>query len=131
MEAFLKAGDENQQRYILSHPEHILRSDLSDSEDEPYDARLSSFGNELMCLQEYLIQSLETILPKLEDHRMAMLNDTERVIISPYMNQVFRFICAFKIKLTHIKTSTSNTNFLISNGNMLGTIFTALSIISK
>lgn len=107
VEAFLKAGDEQQQRYILTHPEHILRSDLSDSEDEPYDARLSSFGNELMRLSGYLIQSLETILPKLEDHRMDMLNDTERVIISPYINQVFLYAGKLRDSMTQLQIHKS------------------------
>jgi ParB-like chromosome segregation protein Spo0J len=48
VEAFLKAGDENRHRYILSHSELILRQDLSLSEEDPYDARLSSYDNDLM-----------------------------------------------------------------------------------
>ena len=53
VEAFLIAKDENQQRYILSHPEQILRNDLSDSEEEPYDVRLSSYGNDLLLSKAF------------------------------------------------------------------------------
>ena len=54
-EAFLTAKDENQQRYILSHPEQILKKDQQNSEKEIYDVRLSSYGNDLMQSTGYLI----------------------------------------------------------------------------
>ena len=47
-EAFLKAKDEDQQRYILTHPEQILENDQTDTDQEPYDVRLSSYGNDVM-----------------------------------------------------------------------------------
>lgn len=42
-EAFLRAKNEDERRYILSHPDQILRKDQEDQEEEPYDVRLSSY----------------------------------------------------------------------------------------
>ncbi|MCG2728241.1 MAG: hypothetical protein L6244_06305 [Candidatus Methanoperedenaceae archaeon] len=91
VEAFLKAKDENQQRYILTHPEQILRNDLSDSEEEVYDVRLSSHGNDLMQGAGYVIQAVEIMRSRLDDQRMGMLSETERVIITPGLQQVMQY----------------------------------------
>ena len=91
VEAFLKATDENQQRYILTHPEQILRNDLSDSEEEVYDVRLSSYGNDLIKSIGYVIQSVQIMRSRLDDQRMGMLIHTERVIITPGLQQVMQY----------------------------------------
>ena len=74
VEAFLKAEDEEQQRYILTHPEQILRKDQEDQEEDPYDVRLSSYGNDLMQEVGYVIQSVQIMLSRLDDQRSGMLN---------------------------------------------------------
>jgi len=103
VEAFLKAGDEKQQRYILSHPEQILRSDLSDSEEEPYDVRLSCFGNELMQRAVSLIQTVQIMHSRLDEHRMEMLSDTEMVIIIPELQQVMQYCKKLTASIAHLK----------------------------
>ncbi len=103
VEAFLKAGDEKQQRYILSHPEQILRSDLSDSEEEPYDVRLSCFGNELMQGAVSLIQTVQIMHSRLDEHRMEMLSDTEMVIIIPELQQVMQYCKKLTASIAHLK----------------------------
>jgi len=82
-EAFLKAKSENERRYILSHPEQILRKDQEDQEEEPYDVRLSSYGNDLMKSIGYVIHSVQIMLRRLGDHRTGILNESEKVIITP------------------------------------------------
>ena len=47
VDAWLEAEDEDEQRVILSHPEHFLWNQ-PDLPDQPYDDRLSAYGNELM-----------------------------------------------------------------------------------
>jgi len=86
-EAFLKAKDKDQQRYILAHPEQILKNDQMDSEEEIYDPRLSSFGNDLMQSTGIVIQSAQIMLSRLGDQRMDMLNETEKVIITTSLQQ--------------------------------------------
>lgn len=82
VEAFLKAKDDKQQQYILNHPEKILSNDESDLEEEPYDERLSPYGNELMQGTEYLIRAVKVMLTRFDDQRGGMLNETEKVIIT-------------------------------------------------
>ena len=103
VEAFLKAKDENQQRYILTHPEQILRNDLSDSEEEPYDVRLSSYGNDLMQGAGYVIQAVQIMLRRLSDHRIGMLSETERVIITPGLQQVMQYCKKLTASITHLQ----------------------------
>lgn len=95
-EAFLKAENKDRQRYILTHPEQILRNDQSDPEEEPYDERLSSYGNDLMQGAEYLIRAVKIMLTKLNDERASMLNETEKVIITP----VFKKASGYAKKLS-------------------------------
>ncbi len=103
VEAFLKAGDENQQRYILTHPEQILRSDLSDSEEGPYDVRLSSYGNDLMLGAVYVIQSVQIMRSRLDDQRMGMLGQSERVIITPELQQVMQYCEKLTASISHLQ----------------------------
>jgi len=88
VDAFPEAEDENQQRYILAHPEHILEKDKTDSEEEPYDVRLSSYGNDLIQSMGYAIRSVQILLSRLGDHRIGELNETEKVIITPGFEKV-------------------------------------------
>ena len=103
VEAFLKAKDEKQQRYILTHPEQILRNDLSDSEGEPYDVRLSSYGNDLMQGAGYVIQSVQIMRSRLDDQRMGMLSETEKVIITPGLQQVMQYCKKLTASITHLR----------------------------
>ncbi len=87
-EAFLKAKDENQQRYILSHPEQILEKDQSGCGEEIYDVRLSGYGNDLMQSMMYVLQGVHIMLSRLSDPRMGMLSQGEKVIITPFFEKV-------------------------------------------
>lgn len=103
VEAFLKAGDENRQRYILSHPEQILSKDLSGSEEEPYDQRLSSYGNDLMQGAGYVTKAVQILLSRLGDHRIGMLNESEKVIINPGFEKASGYAEKLKETITHLQ----------------------------
>ncbi|MCK5681846.1 ParB/RepB/Spo0J family partition protein [bacterium] len=83
VEAFLKAKDEDQQQYILSHPEHVLKQEDAGSPPEPYDVRLSAYGNDLMHSMMHVLRSVHILLSRLSDQRMGMLSQSESVIITP------------------------------------------------
>ena len=102
-EAFLIAKDENRQRYILTHPEQILRKEQEDQEEELYDVRLSSYGNDLMKSIEYVIQSVQIMLSRLGDHRTGMLNETEKVIITPGFGKVSGYADKLKEAISHLQ----------------------------
>ncbi len=97
-EAFLKAKDEDQQRYILAHPEQILQKVQRDPEQEAYDARLSAYGNDVMQSMGYVIHGLQILLSRLDDHRFAMFNETDKMIITPTLRKV----SAYAEKLTGV-----------------------------
>ena len=106
-EAFLKAKDEDQQRYILAHPEQILKNDQQDSEEGVYDPRLSSYGNDLMQSMGYVIQAVQIMLSRLDDHRIGMLNETEKVIITPGFEKVSGYAEKLTETITHLQIHKS------------------------
>ena len=86
-DAFLKAKDEDGQRDILAHPEQAIERIAPDSGEGIYDTRLSGYGNELMrCMVDVLL-GLEHLLTLLEDKRQGMLNESEKVIITPFLRK--------------------------------------------
>lgn len=88
VDAFLEAEGEDQQRYILAHPEHVLEKDNTYSEEEPYDIRLSCYGNDLIQSIGNAIRSVHILLSLLGDRRIGELNQTEKVIIAPSFKKV-------------------------------------------
>ena len=103
VEAFLKAKDDKQQRYILTHPEKILRNNQSDPEEEAYDERLSSYGNELMQGAEYFIRAVKVMLTRLDDQRSGMLNETEKVIITSCFKKVSGYAKKLSETINHLQ----------------------------
>lgn len=85
--AYLEAEDEAQQQHILAQPEHILW-DQPDLPENPYDSRLSCYGNELMHTIMNLLHPLHTLLSLLSDRGIDELAETEKVIISPFLREV-------------------------------------------
>jgi len=102
-EAFLKAKNEDEQRYILTYPEQILKKGQQDSEEEVYDVRLSSYGNDLMQSIGYVIQTVQIMLSRLGDHRIGMLNETEKEIITPGFEKVSGYAEKLKETISHLQ----------------------------
>jgi recombinational DNA repair ATPase RecF len=107
VEAFLKAKNKDQQRYILTYPEHILRNDQSDQWEEPYDERLSPYGNELMQGAEHLISAVKIMLTRLDDQRVSMLNETEKVIITPCFKKASSYAKKLSETITRLQIHKS------------------------
>ena len=102
-EAFLRAKNEDERRYVLSHPDQILRKDQEDQEEEPYDVRLSAYGNDLIKSIGYVIRSVQIILSRLGDHRTGMLNESEKVIITPSIGKVSAYADKLKEAISHLQ----------------------------
>jgi len=102
-DAFLGTKSEDERRYILSHPEQILRNDQQDQEEEPYDVRLSSYGNDLMKSIGYVIHSVQIMLSRLVDHRKGMLNESEKVIIIPGFGKVSAYADKLKEAINQLQ----------------------------
>ena len=82
--AYLEAEDEGQQRAILTHPEHIIW-DQRDLPEDPYDSRLSSYGNDLMHSIMNLFVALNNLHSLLSDRGMGELDECEMAIIHPFL----------------------------------------------
>jgi len=82
--AYLEAEDEGQQRAILTHPEHIIW-DQMDLPEDPYDSRLSSYGNDLMNSIMNLFVALNNLHALLSDRGMGELGECEMAIIHPFL----------------------------------------------
>ena len=102
-EAFLGAKNEDERRYILSNPGQILRNDQQYQQEEPYDVRLSSYGNNLMKSVGYVIHSVQIMLSRLGDHRTGILNESEKVIITPSLATVSAYADKLKEAISHLQ----------------------------
>ena len=91
VDAFLEAEDAQDQRSILAHPEHILW-DQTDLPEDPYDSRLSCYGNNLMHSIMNLHQPLHMLLSRLGDGHIGELSETEKVIITPFLREVSGYV---------------------------------------
>lgn len=88
--AFLEAEDADAQRQVLAHPEFILW-DQTDVPEHPYDNRLSSYGNDLMESTMNLLHPIYSLLQRLDDPQIEGLNEIEKVIITPFLQEVFDY----------------------------------------
>ena len=88
VDAFLAAEDENQQRYILAHPELVLKDREPEMPDDIYDERLSRYGNDLMKSTQYVLSTVKNMISCLRDRRISALNESEKIIITPQIEKV-------------------------------------------
>lgn len=103
VEAFLKAKDEYQQQYILTHPEHVLNQEHSNAQQEPYDVRLCSYGNDLMQSVMHVLRSGHILLSHLSDQRIGILSQSEKVIITPLFEKVTGSISKLSRVITELQ----------------------------
>lgn len=83
VEAFLAAGSEQQQRYILIHPEGVLSFKEPEIPCDTYDPRLNRYGNELITSTRDVLSTITLMLSCLHDRRMVALKESEKIIIIP------------------------------------------------
>jgi ParB/RepB/Spo0J family partition protein len=87
VDAWLEAEDEAEQQVLLAHPEHFLWNQ-PDLPDQPYDDRLSAYGNELMQEVMNIWPQLDLVRICLEDSRFAALGPGEQEIIYPFLEEL-------------------------------------------
>ena len=102
-DTFLKAKDQDEQRYILSHAVEVIEKKGQSDTEVLYDVRLSSYGNDLMQSIGYVIQAVQIMLSRLGDHRISMLNETEKVIITPGFEKVSGYAGKLKETITYLQ----------------------------
>ncbi len=82
--AYLEAENPDLQRQILAHPEPIIWYQW-DLPEDPYDGRLSTYGNDLMHSIMNLFVALNNLHSLLSDRGMGELDECEMAIISPFL----------------------------------------------
>ena len=87
VDVWLEAEDEDEQRVILAHPEHFLWHQPA-LPDQPYDDRLSAYGNELMQEVMNIWPQLDLVRISLEDSRFENLGHNEQEIIYPFLEKM-------------------------------------------
>ena len=107
VEVFLKAKDEDQQQYILTHPEHVLKHEESHLQQEFYDVRLSAYGNDLMHSMMHVLQGVHILLSRIGDQRVDMLSRSESVIITPIVEKVTGCISKLTKVITQLQIHKS------------------------
>lgn len=90
IDAFLAAENQDQQRDILAHPYKVLGKAPGEIEGG-YDPRLSGYGNDLVKSIKRVIQSVQILLLRFDDHRLGELNQAENVIITPGFEKVLTY----------------------------------------
>ena len=88
VDAFLAAEDEDEQRYILAHPELVLEEREPEAPEDVYDQRLSRYGNDLMKSIEFVLFSVKIMISRLGDRRISALKEAEKVILTPDIEKV-------------------------------------------
>jgi ParB family chromosome partitioning protein len=87
VDVWLESEDEDEQRVILAHPEHFLWNQ-PDLPDQPYDDRLSAYGNELMGVVMHVWPQLDVVRMTLDDRRFGDLDRREQEIIYPFLTEL-------------------------------------------
>jgi ParB/RepB/Spo0J family partition protein len=88
VDAFVEAEDETRQRYILTHPEKVLKKREPQAIREDYDPRLCSYGNDLEKSMRFVLRAVHILLTQLDDRRIGELDQTQKVILTPGFKKI-------------------------------------------
>ena len=79
-DAYLEAEDDKAQALILCDPERVLAKGTKWAPPERYYSELSSYGNDLLCGIDGVVESMQHLLRLLDDPRINDLESTEATI---------------------------------------------------
>ena len=100
-DTFLKAKDQDEQRYILSHAMEVIEKKGQSDTGALYDVRLSACGNDLLQSTGYAHKSLRILLARLVHHRG--INQSEKLILTPVLQQVSRYCEKLTEIISHLQ----------------------------
>lgn len=87
VEAFLGAIDSQQKNHILNYPEQVFMEEEGIG-PEPYDARISLFGNKLLELMWHVNGAVQMACLRLQDRGASDLSQPEGVMLAPKFQEV-------------------------------------------
>jgi len=100
-DTFLKAKDQDEQRYILSHAMEVIEKKGQSDTEVLYDVRLSACGNDLLQSTGYAHKSLSILLARLVHHRG--INQSEKLILTPGLQQVSQYCEKLTEIISHLQ----------------------------
>jgi ParB/RepB/Spo0J family partition protein len=80
VDGYLAAEDDKAQELILRYPERVLAKRVKWAPSERYYSELSSYGNDLLCGIDGVVESMQHLLRLLDDPRVNDLQSTEATI---------------------------------------------------
>jgi len=81
----------------------VLGKGQANPEEDVYDPRLSGFGNDLMQSAGHIIHGLQVLLSRLDDQRIGLLNETEKVIIIPVLRKASGYAENLTKEIIHLQ----------------------------
>jgi ParB family transcriptional regulator, chromosome partitioning protein len=88
VDAFLSAENEQQQQYLLTHPQVLLSESEPENPCDVNDPRLGRYGNDLIKSMQYVLSTISHLLSRMQQERFNTLKETEKIIITPEIKQV-------------------------------------------
>jgi ParB/RepB/Spo0J family partition protein len=88
VDAFLGSENEDQQRYLLTHPQMALLVHEPEIPCDVDDPRLSRYGNDLIKSALHVLSTIKHILTCLHERGFGALKENEKIIISPEIKKV-------------------------------------------
>lgn len=109
VEAFLKAGDSDQQRQILAHPEGVLTDRSAEPPCDIDDQRLSGYGNDLMKATRYILSAIKHMLWSLHAEQIGSLKEAEKIIITPEIEKLGEYAKKLTTAITDLQIHKPTT----------------------
>ena len=109
VDAFLSAENEQQQQYLLTHPEVLLSESEPESPCDVDDPRLGRYGNDLIKSMQCVLSTIRHLLCCMQQERFNTLKETEKIIITPEIKQVHAHAERLIKAITQLQTHKSVT----------------------
>jgi len=107
VDAYLEAEDEKAQRQILCSVDRVLAKRVMWSPVERHYSELSSYGNDLLCGIDGVVESMQHLLKLLDDPRVHYLSSTEATIPDYGLEILTDGAACISEKLSQIRSSNT------------------------
>jgi ParB/RepB/Spo0J family partition protein len=107
VDAYLEAEDEKAQKQILCSVDRVLAKRIMWSPVERHYSELSSYGNDLLCGIDGVVESMQHLLKLLDDPRVHYLSSTDATIPDYGLEILTDGSACISEKLSQIQTSNS------------------------
>ena len=107
VDAYLEAEDEKAQQQILCSPDRVLTKRVMWSPVERHYSELSSYGNDLLCGIDGVVESMQHLLKLLDDPRVHYLSSADATIPDYGLELLTDGAACISERLSQIRTSNT------------------------